>query len=64
MPGRTPAADGLQALDRRDLAWYVDRGMQVLIFCGGMSAIVRSGRTRRCGIGADIPDRGASVPRA
>jgi phosphate transport system permease protein len=28
------------ALDRRDLAWYTDRFMQVLMFVGGVSAIV------------------------
>jgi phosphate transport system permease protein len=27
-------------LDRRDLAWYVDKGVQVLVFVGGISAIV------------------------
>ena len=28
------------AMDRRDLAWYVDRVAQVLVFIGGISAIV------------------------
>lgn len=28
------------AADRRDLAWWVDRAMQVLVFAGGLSAIV------------------------
>lgn len=30
----------LEALDRRDLAWYVDKGLQLAIFIGGISAIV------------------------
>ena len=28
------------AIDRRDLAWYVDRGVQALVFIGGISGIV------------------------
>ena len=28
------------ALDRRDLAWFVDKAVQVLVFVGGISAIV------------------------
>ena len=28
------------SLDRRDLAWYVDKVVQVLVFLGGVSAIV------------------------
>ena len=28
------------SLDRRDLAWWVDRGVQVLVFLGGVSGIV------------------------
>lgn len=34
-----PAA-ALDAMDRRDLAWYADRAAQLLIFTGGLSAIV------------------------
>lgn len=34
---RTDAPD---ALDRRDLAWYVDRAVKYLVFAGGVSAIV------------------------
>lgn len=30
----------LDAMDRRDLAWYADRAAQLLIFTGGLSAIV------------------------
>lgn len=41
----TPPADSAAvarhgAMDRRDLAWYVDRVAQALIFVGGISAIV------------------------
>ena len=41
----TPPADSAAvpshgAMDRRDLAWYVDRVAQGLIFVGGISAIV------------------------
>ncbi|MGB5162252.1 MAG: phosphate ABC transporter permease subunit PstC [Thermoanaerobaculia bacterium] len=28
------------ALDRRDLAWYIDKAVQVLVFVGGVSAII------------------------
>jgi len=28
------------ALDRRDLAWFVDKAVQILVFAGGVSAIV------------------------
>ena len=27
-------------IDRRDLAWYIDRVVQVLVFIGGISAII------------------------
>ncbi|MYJ18961.1 MAG: hypothetical protein F4106_13180, partial [Gemmatimonadetes bacterium] len=36
-PGAVP---GLGAMDRRDMAWYVDRATGVLVFVGGISAIV------------------------
>ena len=29
-----------RAIDRRDLAWYVDRAVQALVFIGGISGIV------------------------
>jgi len=39
-----PPARGLAAgdedIDRRDVAWYVDRVVQVLVFVGGISAII------------------------
>jgi phosphate transport system permease protein len=38
MSGRAPAA--ARAVDRRDLAWYVDRLVQALVFVGGISGIV------------------------
>lgn len=36
----SPARRHASALDRRDLAWYVDKAVQVLVFVGGISAIV------------------------
>ena len=33
-PGR------MDELDRRNLDWYVDKAVQVLVFAGGISAIV------------------------
>ncbi len=38
MPGRAGA--GAAEYDRRNLAWYVDRLVQVVVFLGGISAIV------------------------
>ena len=38
MKPKPPAA--LDAMDRRDFAWYADRTAQLLIFAGGLSAIV------------------------
>ena len=39
--GDTPGAvANLGAMDRRDLAWYADRAARVLVFVGGISAIV------------------------
>ena len=35
------------SLDRRDLAWWVDRGVQVLVFLGGVSGIVFVGPPKR-----------------
>ena len=34
------AAATFDAMDRRDMAWYVDRAAQLLVFVGGISAIV------------------------
>ena len=36
---RAPAAH-IEAVDRRDLDWFIDKGVQVLIFIGGISAII------------------------
>lgn len=30
----------IDAIDRRNLAWYIDKGVQALVFLGGISAIV------------------------
>lgn len=38
-PVEAGSADASE-LDRRDLAWYVDRAVQVLVFVGGISAIL------------------------
>jgi len=38
-PGQQIAA-GYEDIDRRDTAWYVDRVVQVLVFIGGISAII------------------------
>ncbi|MET0046540.1 MAG: phosphate ABC transporter permease subunit PstC [Sedimenticola sp.] len=35
-----PAVDVMDAFDRRDLAWFIDKLVQVLVFAGGISAIV------------------------
>ena len=35
-----PTAEASAAIDRRDLAWYVDKGVQALVFIGGISGIV------------------------
>ncbi|MET0013937.1 MAG: phosphate ABC transporter permease subunit PstC [Sedimenticola sp.] len=35
-----PAVDAMDAFDRRDLAWFIDKLVQVLVFAGGISAIV------------------------
>ncbi|MES9869692.1 MAG: phosphate ABC transporter permease subunit PstC [Sedimenticola sp.] len=35
-----PAVDAMEAFDRRDLAWFIDKLVQVLVFAGGISAIV------------------------
>lgn len=36
----TAPAKSLKGLDRRDLAWYSDKLIRILVFVGGMSAIV------------------------
>lgn len=35
-----PRRAAIEDLDRRDLAWYVDRGVQIAVLVGGISAIV------------------------
>ncbi|MES9845687.1 MAG: phosphate ABC transporter permease subunit PstC [Candidatus Sedimenticola sp. PURPLELP] len=36
----TPLAESMDEFDRRDLAWFVDRLVQMLVFAGGISAIL------------------------
>jgi phosphate transport system permease protein len=40
MPAQTSSVAAPAAPDRRDLAWYVDKVVQVLVFVGGISAII------------------------
>ena len=40
MSDLSPAPAGLDQIDRRNAAWYMDRGVQTIVFLGGVSAIV------------------------
>jgi hypothetical protein len=57
----------LDQIDRRNVAWYVDRAVQSLVFLGGMSAIVFSKRSdpgcaSPCADGSTIGHSKATVP--
>ena len=62
-PDIAAAAGGVSDFDQRDLDWYIDKAVQVLVFIGGVSGRALMSRKRAGAVRTGDPARPCPSPR-